>query len=176
LNKLILRAFTLAAVLIFSIGACVYVVIDGEQYYFKALAGDEIQMKGKLETIKVPLKECNGKIASEIWENGSMYDVSSYVVLHDTAVVTVYHDNREEELVHMIADNFECSDSFGPGIDHHISKYRSHITDDGKILREVYALKISTAPAPVPAFYEQAVYPSDQTGSVTTPPPDVQPC
>ena len=172
MNKLILRAFTLVAVLVLSIGACVYVVMDAQQYYFKALASDEVDAKKNLETIKVSLKDYGGNIGDEIWANGNMYDVSSYVVINDTAIVTVYHDNREEDLVRTIADDLGSRDNYMPGTDHHVSKYKTHLTDDGKILCEEYSLKISTAPVPVHSFCEQAVYPTEQAISVTTPPPD----
>lgn len=159
--------------LVFGISGSVYLFFDVEQFHFKEQAHTAVVVKERLETIKLSLNEfAPQKNNDEVWVNGMLYDVSSYEIVNDTAIITVFHDNKEENLVKTIVENIETTDKYTTGSNQHVSKYHIVAFNDGKILVTPFLLKalipLSLQHSVVPyANHYEAVY-----SAVIKPPPN----
>jgi hypothetical protein len=177
MKKSIQLAFTLLLMLSVSISAMLYFFYDVEQFHYKMEARQDIKVNQRLQIVKLSLKEFRDKNdPDEVWVNGELFDVSSYVIINDTAFVTVLHDEHEESLVKDIVSSFEPNDKYATDNISHVCKHRIHIPDDGKILVAPYAIKfLSTASVdhPSPRFTEHA---SQIPLEVIKPPPRVSYC
>ena len=117
------------------ISGSLYLFFDVAQLHFKEEAKDEVASKENLQTIKLSVQELNShKDGDELWVNGQLYDVSGYIVINDTAIVTVFHDKGEEGVIKAIVDSFEPNDKYSCDNITHVSKHRIHPPSDGKVL------------------------------------------
>ena len=166
--------FTVILMLAFGISGMMYFIMDGAQLHYKVAAGDRISQKTNLDIIKMPLKDLKAQAgANELWHDGKLYDISSYVVVGDTAFVSVFHDGDEESLVKNIVASFETGNEFCPDNGQHISKHKLHVPNDGKILAAQYStshLVVADEISLVPYFL---YYGSVTYTTVIKPPPRI---
>ena len=145
-KKPIQFAFTILLMLSVSISALLYFFYDVSQCRFKMEAQTDIKAREHLEIVKISLTDFRNRSSSdEVWVNGNLYDVSSYVIINDTAFVTVLHDENEEGLIKNIVDSFEPNDKYATDNLTHVCKHRIHVPDDGKILVAAYTIKLVSA-------------------------------
>lgn len=146
MKKPIFRVITVLLLLCFSISALLYLFFDVAQYSYKLAAERNISNKEYLYTIKIPAKELKDiKDDKEVWVGGKLYDVSSYVIINDTAIVSVFHDEDEEGVIKNIVSSFEPDDKYCSDNIVHISKHKIHVPDYGKILVAPYTISFSEA-------------------------------
>ena len=123
------------------ISGSLYLFFDVAQLHFKMEAHEEIAVKDHLQTIKLSLKDFSSqKENDEIWVNGKLYDISSFVVVNDSVIFSVLHDEQEEGLVKNIADSFEPNDKYSSDNIVHVCKHRIHPPGDGKVLVGRYTI------------------------------------
>ena len=121
--------------LIFSfISVCAFFYLDVKQLNCKLVAAIHLVNKEELTTIKIPCSSFNPN-QEEISLNGSLYDVNSYTIAGDTAIVSVWHDKDEEIVQRRMVCSFEANAQYQ---DKHqgpiqFTKYKPYIPD-GKIL------------------------------------------
>jgi hypothetical protein len=133
----------MAFLIMLSIGVSgmLYVFFDVAQLHFKMEAQEEAKVSACLQTIKVPVKEfITRKEQNEIWENSNLYDVRSYVIINDTAFVSVLHDEGEEGLVKSIVDSFGPGDTYSADNIVHVCKHRIYPPEIGKVIVEKYTI------------------------------------
>ena len=164
-------AFTFGLMLSVSVSALLYFFYGMEQLQFKSEARQEIRVADRLQTIKVPVEEFDQKNTDEVWVGGRLYDVNSYVIIDDTAFITVLHDEQEESLVKNIVESFEPNDKCTSDNTTHVTRHRIRLPDGGKILVAPYTITfLCTAPVdhPTPCSSEQS---SRTSSGVIKPPP-----
>jgi hypothetical protein len=125
--------------LCFSISSLLYVVYDIVQLNCKATASRNLDADGThFQTIKLSVKDFRNTKEEELWHNGSLYDIHSYVVVNDTVILTVLQDEGETRIVKSITESFETSDRYAADGRAHISRHHVHLSDDGKVLQSPY--------------------------------------
>lgn len=163
---------TLLLLISFSISALLYLFFDVAQLQFKMEAKRDIAVKNKLQTIRLSIGEFNkNKEKDEVWINGKLYDISSYVIIDDEVLVSVLHDEWEEGLVKSIVDSFEPNDRYVNDNFTHLGKHRIHMPDDGKVLVTRYAIKIVLPLDISMACFSTVDYAPQLIASVIKPPP-----
>ncbi len=151
-----------------------YVFYDVAQFSFKIAAGKNILEKTDLQVIKVPVNEVRSAgNDKEIWVGGKLYDVSGYVIVDDTAIVSVFHDEDEEGIVKSIVSCFEpnekcCTDNIV-----HVSKRHVHAPNDNKILVEPFTVSYCVGAVSYHSLSFFKDYFSLFSTSVIKPPPKV---
>lgn len=126
----------------FGVSVMLYLFFSVAQVQFKIEAHNEIAASQHLQTIKLSLSEFNNaRGKDELWLNGRLYDVHSYVVVNDSVFVSVFHDEDEESIVKIIADSFEPNDKSINDGTVHLSRCRVHLPSDGKALPERYFVR-----------------------------------
>ncbi len=154
------------------ISAMMYFFFAIAEFDYKNTANQNIAGNKDLNTIKIALKDLHiQKGNDELWYAGQLYDISSYTVEGDSAVVVLFHDEHEESLVKSIADNFESYDKYVTDNGTHIVKHRIHIPDDSKILVDTHTLTrmmFTQKHIPLPYFTK---YASPVYSSILKPPP-----
>jgi len=139
-----LSSFIVAVLLLLSFGisGLLYVVYDVAQFYDKMEAEINIGSKEHLQVIKLPLKEFKGKDQiKEVWAGGRLYDVSSYTIVKDTAIILAFHDEDEEGLVNSITESFDPYNSYVyDNSTNHIYKHHIHPPVDNNILVAPYSI------------------------------------
>ena len=134
-----------------SVFLCVLLLLAlsvGSFFYYAFLGYSEIAVKleanasisGKqyatLNTIKLPLKSFN-RNDNEVWYNGHLYDIASYAVVHDSVLISVLRDDKEEGLVNIISEYFSShSDCYSSYAGDHISSRHTFSPNDIKCLCE----------------------------------------
>jgi hypothetical protein len=135
-------AVTLMLLISFGISALLYLFFDVAQLQFKLEAKEHITSKSGLQTVRLSVNEFNkNKEKDELWLDGKLYDISSYAIISDYVLVTVFHDEREEGLVKSIVDSFEPNDRLANDHTVHLSKHRIHMPESGKVLVARYTIK-----------------------------------
>src|ERR1700733_15255621 len=126
--------------LCFSISAMMYFFFDLAQLHDKSEARENVASKQDLRLIKLPLKDfMNYADKGEVWDHGQLYDVSSYIIINDSACVWVFHDKDEERLINTIVSSFEPNEQYNCDNTVHIIRHHVHIPG-GKILVSPYAM------------------------------------
>ena len=138
------RILSLLLLLSLSIGYLSYAHFDIMQLACKVAAGIDQSDSRTLVTLKVPLKEFTDENKKdEIWINGGLYDVHSYVIINDTALVSVHQDKEEEHLISAIVSVFQTNDQYtGNDGYNHFNKYKPFLPD-GKVLTKLFQLTVS---------------------------------
>ena len=143
MKKQLHRFITLFLILSFAISALMYLFFDVAQFRLKIKAQQNISANRRLQIVKTSLTEFNkSNEHDELWINGKLYDVSSYVIINDSVSVTVFHDEQEETLVSVIADSFEPNDKYSSDNIVHVCKHRIHARGDGKVLVSRYRVEV----------------------------------
>ena len=138
MKKQIRIAVTFLLMLCISISALLYLFFDIAQFHYKVAASQRAEVGARLQVIKLSLQEFNNVKEDELWHNGALYDVYSYVIVNGSVFVSVLHDDGEEQLVKTITESFEPNDRYSSDGFAHICKYRFHAFDGGKILTASY--------------------------------------
>lgn len=103
-------------------------------------AHKKVAEKQDLQQLIIPIKEfAQQNDKDELWNNGRLYDVSSYVIINDYAIVWAYQDQQEECIVNIIIGNYEQIDQNNSDNTRHISQHHS-TAPDGKILTTPYVI------------------------------------
>ena len=77
------------------IGAMSSFFFDMEQLGCEVTARRNIAAKEDLQLIKIPLKDFTQRAENdEVWAQGRLYDVSSNIIINDSACVWVFHDQQ----------------------------------------------------------------------------------
>ena len=128
--------------LVCGISVFLYLFFDAEQFHFKRLAHVEIELSEHLETIKLPVSEfAKNKDKDEVWVDSRLYDVKSYVIINDTVLLSVYHDDKEEGLVKTIVAHIEGGNKFAAANGSRISKVHLLSFNDGKIMSTPFSIE-----------------------------------
>ena len=136
MKKALHRITALLLLLCISAGVQSYLHFDIGQLICKLTSGE--RNPTELCAVKLPVKAFSGLAQeTEITVNGRLYDVNSYVVVNDTAIVWCWRDTDEENLVAGIVSVFEHTSQFTARdtTNNHFSKYRVYVPD-GKILNQ----------------------------------------
>jgi hypothetical protein len=171
LKKVSSFAATLLLLLCFGFSGLLYVVYDAAMLYDKMEADGNISLNEHLQKIKIPLKQFDKKNTKEVWAQGKLYDVSSYVIIKDTVVLLAFHDEDEESLLSVIKDSFEPYNSSVSGCINHIAQHHIHPPLDNKILvgrLSISIVKVGWQVLPRPGFLPHYL---QVCASVSTPPP-----
>ena len=170
MKKKIHYAATFLLILALSISALLYVLLDVVQFDFKLAAKDDIEEGGHLQTIKLSLREFNNNKKDELWHNGELYDVRSYVIINDTVFISVFQDEREAQIIKSITESFDSSLYANDGFSH-ISKHHLPPFGGGKILVALYKIKFIAAYNTCFPFSPFIEYASVSSFDVIKPPP-----
>ncbi len=159
----------------FSAGVFSFCYFDGAQLLCKIAAQSHLEENQELTVIKIE----NSAIApndKEVWYHGALYDVYSMVTVGDSTIVTVWHDEGEEQIQHQITSIFETSQQYLPGFqNHYITTYHPFIPE-GKIMPQPVQLDLTGYSKLVASvlYFGQAKQhlPSRYIDDVLKPPPD----
>ena len=153
------------------IGAMSSFFFDVERFSCEVTAGRNIAAKKELQLIKVPLKDFVHRAENdEVWAHGRLYDVSSYIIVNDSACVWVFHDQQEERLVNGFIGSFEQNDRYNSDNGGHISKHHN-LPPDGKILVRPYVVAFISRHTGNYSILRSVEYSSREYCSVIKPPP-----
>ena len=154
-----------------SIGTMSSFYLDMAKVGLEVAAKRTVAAKEHLDEIKVPVKDfINRTDNDEVWTNNHLYDISSYIVINDTACVWVFHDQQEERLVNIIIGSYENNDQYAPDNVRHISK-QHNVSPDGKILVKPYVIEFVGTEVdefPEPGSF---IISSAEEGGIIKPPP-----
>ena len=137
-------------ILFFSTTSLLYVLYDASMWAAKLSANSHLAEHEDLPNIHIPKNQFNN--SSEIWYKGELYDVGSYTLVNDTIIVSVYHDNNEEEIIKAIAACFETNDSYSNDGQVHLCKYRTLIPNSDKVLGTQQDLNFASRGKDLPTF------------------------
>ena len=140
MNKRLRFGVTLLLMLCFCISALAYLFFDIAQFDLKLASQGRIRASSHLQTIKLPARQFASH-EKELWHNGRLYDIHSFVIKNDTACISVLPDKDEEQLIKNISDSFEPDNCIAPDNLVHIARHHAHAPAGGKILVARYVLR-----------------------------------
>ncbi|MFI5196476.1 MAG: hypothetical protein ACHQD8_05255 [Chitinophagales bacterium] len=171
MKKPLHRIITILLMLSIGMGAMWSFFFDVEQFRCEVTAHRNIAAKEELQLIKLPLKDFSHRAENdEVWVHGMLYDVSSYIILNDSACVWVFHDQQEERIVNTIIGNFSQNDQYASDNVRHISKHHNPVPDS-KILVTPYVMRVINRPTGHYSISGCVEYSSREYSGVIKPPP-----